>query len=353
MLRIKKTALVLILLAAGFASCKREITSSAYFILPEEGSRVMKGDEITLKLAGNAGSFDSVQYLLDTSIVGTKADTTSLKVPSSDLSLGIRMVTARVFSGEKVNETTTNIVLLPGSPAKKYTFEVVKKYPHDTSAFTQGLEFHDGVFYESDGGYADAGGSSLRKVELTTGKVLKKLDLPGNIFAEGLTLVGDKLIQLTWQNGIGLIYNKDSFEKLGEFAYQASAEGWGLCFDGKRLLKSDGTNRIYFLNKDTYKEEGYIEVYGQNGIINSLNELEWVDGKIYANAWQTDIIYVIDPQSGAVEAEVNLSGLLPSKDRTADTDVLNGIAWDAEGKRLFVTGKNWDTLFQIKLVELK
>ncbi|WP_407428604.1 glutaminyl-peptide cyclotransferase [Arcticibacter sp.] len=353
---MRKAVILFVLFVSVFASCKRELTSSAYFLLPEEGSRVKRGSEITLKLSGEAGSFDSVQYLLDTAYVGSKQDTTSLKVSSQALGLGIRTLTAKVYTGEKVKETTTNIVVVPEKDPIRYTYEVVNTFPHDSSAYTQGLEYQDGIFYESDGGYAsqgDIGGSSLRKVEPTSGKVLKKLDMPDNVFAEGLTLVGDKLIQLTWENRIGFVYNKDSFEKLAEFPYQESQQGWGLCFDGSKIYKSDGTNRIYTLNKDSYVEEGYIQVYDQNGPVDSLNELEWIDGQIYANVYQEDRIVRIDPSTGAVTADINMVGLLPSKDRSENTDVLNGIAWDVKGQRLFVTGKKWNTMFEIKLKEVQ
>ncbi|WP_069658671.1 glutaminyl-peptide cyclotransferase [Arcticibacter eurypsychrophilus] len=352
---MRKSAFLFVLFALGFASCKRENATSTYFVSPEEGSAVKQGQDLVLKLSGELGSFDSVRYLLDTNYLGTKTDTSSFRSRTDSLSLGIKVIVARVFKNGEFKETTTNIVLLPSKDPIKYSFEVLHAFPHDTSSYTQGLEFHEGIFYESAGGYPTdgIGFSSLRKVEPATGKVLKNLDMPATIFAEGLTLVGDKLIQLTWENHIGIVYEKDSFKKVGEFPYQASSEGWGLCFDGQRLYKSDGTNRIYFLNKDTYQEDGFIEVYGQSGAVSELNELEWIDGQIYANVYQKDRIVIIDPQSGAVVGDVNLSGLLPAKDRFENTDVLNGIAWDAKGKRLFVTGKKWNTLFQIKLVEKK
>jgi len=352
---MKKTAIIFCLFVSVFASCKRELTRSAYFVSPEEGNRIKRGSTLTLRL-GDVGTFDSVQYLLDTTHVGSKQDTGALSVSSANLGLGIRIVTAKIFHGNDVKETTTNVVVLPENAPLRYTYQVVNSFPHDSSAYTQGLEYHDGIFYESDGGYAsqgDIGGSSLRKVEPATGKVLKKLDMPENVFAEGITLVGDKLIQLTWQNRIGFVYNKSSFEKLAEFPYQSSAEGWGLCFDGNKIYKSDGSNKIYTLNKDTYLEEGYVEVYDQNGPVDMLNELEWIDGQIYANVYETDRIVRIDPRSGAVTGDINMAGLLPAKDRFENTNVLNGIAWDAQGKRLFVTGKKWNTLFEIKLKEVQ
>lgn len=301
---------------------------------------------MTLKIDAESGSFDSIAYLLDTVFITSRKDTSSVSVQTSDLSLGIKVLTAKVYEGAEYKEVTTNIVLLPTEVPVQYKYEVVNTFPHDTSAFTQGLEYHDGIFYESDG---MQGESSLRKVDPTSGKVLKKIDMPETIFAEGLTIVGDKLIQLTWRNLIGIVYNKDTFEKLREFPYQASQEGWGLCYDGKNIYKSDGTNRIYTLNKDTYLEEGYIEVYSNKGAIDSLNELEYINGRIYANVWERNSIVIINPSTGVVEGELDLTDLYPLESRNPTADVLNGIAWDAAGKRLFVTGKRWDKVFELRV----
>src|SRR5690606_27969892 len=166
----------------------------------------------------------------------------------------------------------------------------------------------------------------------------------------GMTIVGDKIIQLNWRNPkIGLVYNKKTFAQIGEFSYEQSAERWGICYDGTRLIKSDGTSRLYFLNKDTYVEEGFIEVHDSKGPIDSLNELEYINGKIYANVYTKDIIVIIDPSTGAVEGEINLIGIYPDK---ADYDnALNGIAYDRTGDRLFVTGKLWNKLYHIELIE--
>src|SRR5690606_23396759 len=239
-------------------------------------------------------------------------------------------------------------IIVPASAPEQYAFSVVNTYPHDDKAYTQGLEYKDGFLYESTG---LKGQSTLRKVELNTGKVVKKVDLPANLFGEGLTIEGDKIIQLTWQEGIGIVYDLNTFEKLREFNYQASQEGWGIAFDGERFIKSDGSNRLYFLDKDTYQETGFIEVFNDKGAVDQLNELEIINGKVYANVYTTDKIMIIDPLSGKVEGEINLIGLLPQSHHTHETDWLNGIAYDKEQDRLFVTGKNWDTLFEIKLLE--
>ncbi len=225
------------------------------------------------------------------------------------------------------------------------TYKTVNVYPHDTKAFTEGLVYHDGSLFESIG---LNGQSELRKVELETGKVLKREVIPPQYFAEGLTLVGDKLIQLSWQTQKGFVYDRDSFKLLRTFTYPT--EGWGLTYDGKRLIMSDGTPSLYFLDPTTLRRTGSVTVTGPDGPIRNLNELEFIDGQVYANVWQTEKIVRIDPRSGKVTALIDLTGLLPHTDLTAGADVLNGIAYDAKGKRLFVTGKFWPFLFQINLV---
>jgi glutamine cyclotransferase len=243
------------------------------------------------------------------------------------------------------------LVLPPN--AKNYSFEVVNEFPHDTKAYTQGLQFEDGVLYETTGGPEDLARegivTSIRKVDLNTGKVLK-IEKPDGFFGEGMTIVEDKIVFLSWRSNKGYFYSKDSFKKLREFNYENSKEGWGITNEGTRLIKSDGTNKLYFLNSNTGNEEGFITVYDENGKVDSLNELEYIDGKVYANVYGQEIIVIINPQTGAVEGRINLVGLY-TKDRQAYDNELNGIAYDAAGKRLFVTGKLWPKLYEIKLIE--
>ncbi|MGH9752589.1 MAG: glutaminyl-peptide cyclotransferase [Blastocatellia bacterium] len=225
-----------------------------------------------------------------------------------------------------------------------YTYEVIKAYPHDKKAFTQGLVFHQGVLYESTG---LEGSSSLRRVELETGKVLKKIDVPAQFFAEGLALFNGHLYQLTWQTQQGFVYDLDSFEKLREFSY--AGEGWGLTRDANSLIMSDGSSRLRFLDPHTFDVQRMITVQDGRRDVAQLNELEYIKGEIYANVWQTNRIARIDPQSGRVSAWIDLSGLLPSEARLDPDAVLNGIAYDETSDRLFVTGKRWPKLFEIKL----
>ena len=231
------------------------------------------------------------------------------------------------------------------SAIPRYTYEIVNVFPHDPEAFTQGLLFDQGQLYESTG---LEGLSSIRRVELQTGQVLARQPLTGTYFGEGIAIVGEKLYQLTWQERTGFIYNKTTFVQQGEFSYPT--EGWGITFDGERLIMSDGTARLYFWDPDTLAELGTLDVHDETGQpIPMLNELEYVKGEIFANIWQTDLIARIEPATGAVIGWIDLSGLLPNTARTPATDVLNGIAYLPEGDRLFVTGKRWPQLFEIRL----
>jgi glutamine cyclotransferase len=236
-------------------------------------------------------------------------------------------------------------VSVPGTLAELMTYEVVQAYPHDPGSFTQGLILEDGVFYESAGLYGE---SSLRKVALETGEALQQVDLPGMYFAEGLTDWNDTLIQLTWQEHVGFVYDKESFAQVGTF--EVATEGWGLTQDGERLIMSDGTANLYFLDPETFAVLDSVTVTDQGQEIVNLNELEWVNGEVFANIWQTDSIVRIDPETGKVLGWIDLSGLLPPEERSPETNVLNGIAYDPEANRLFVTGKLWPKLYEIRLV---
>ena len=318
------------------------------FKAPEQGQSYSLGEDVKVQLdVPEDGKISSVNYLLDGKPAGTKNNGDALVLKTGDLSLGYKLITAIVDNGSKKDTLTINIVLKSAVKPTTQGYKVIHTFPHDTSSYTQGLEYHNGRFLESSGEY---GFSTLKWVNLQTGKDIQKIDLDKKYFGEGSTLVGDKIILLTWKEDIGFIYDAKSLKQLGTFPYQNSREGWGLTYDGQRIIKSDGTNRIWFLNAANYKEESYIDVYDNNGQVDQLNELEYIDGKIYANIYQTDKIAVIDPKNGSVLSYIDLTGILPAKDRYANTDVLNGIAWDAAGKRLFVTGKKFSKLFQIQLV---
>ena len=225
------------------------------------------------------------------------------------------------------------------------TSEVVHTYPHDSAAFTQGLVYAEGILFEGTGGYGE---SSLRRVELETGSVLQQYDLPPQYFGEGIALWGDRIIQLTWKAGRGLVYEKDTFNPVEEFSYPG--EGWGLTHDGARLIMSNGSSSLIFLDPDTFAETGRLPVHDQGVPVSRLNELEYIDGHIFANVWLTDRIARISPDTGEVTGWIDLTGLLDPETAGEEADVLNGIAYDAENDRLFVTGKRWPSLFEIQII---
>lgn len=224
-------------------------------------------------------------------------------------------------------------------------YRVIERYPHDRTAFTQGLLWRDGHLYESTG---QRGASGVRQVRLEDGAVLKREAIPAQYFGEGLADWGDRLISLTWRHGIGFVRDLDSFALVTAFTYPG--EGWGLTRDDRRLIMSDGTAELRFLDPETFGETGRVRVTDDGEPVTNLNELEWIEGEVWANIWGSDRIARIDPGTGRVTAWVDLTGLLPAGDRPG-ADVLNGIAWDGQDRRLFVTGKYWPALFHIEVIE--
>lgn len=228
----------------------------------------------------------------------------------------------------------------------EYTCQVVRSYPHDPTAFTQGLAFADGFLYEGTG---LEGKSSLRKVELATGQVLRRHDLAADLFGEGIALVGDRIIQLTWKAGLAFVYDRDTFAERERFHY--GGEGWGITFDGTHLITSDGSDTLRFRDPETFAEVRAVKVSRHGSPLERLNELEYVEGEVYANVWQYDFIARIDPRTGKVVGSIDVAGLYPPEQRhDPAAEVPNGIAYDARGKRLFLTGKNWPRLFEVRVV---
>jgi glutamine cyclotransferase len=230
-------------------------------------------------------------------------------------------------------------------PTPIYGYEIVHVWPHDREAFTQGLVFNDGKLLESTG---EVGRSSLRRVELETGKVLQKVEVPPPYFAEGITLLKGKIYQLTWQHQLGLVYDAWTFEKIGQFNYQG--EGWGVANDGQSLILSDGSSHIRFLDPDNFQVRKTIAVFDGSQPVSEINELEYIHGEIYANIWHADRIARIDPQTGHVVGWINLAGLLSPGEVQDEEAVLNGIAYDEASGRIFVTGKLWPKLFEIRVI---
>jgi glutaminyl-peptide cyclotransferase len=244
---------------------------------------------------------------------------------------------------EPTSSPTTSPTSQPIISSVIYTYEIITVYPHDTNAFTQGLTFGNGILYESTGQL-----SSLRRVDLESGVVEQEVILPAEFFGEGLTVVNNSLIQLTWQNHIGFIYDKVTFDLMGNFTY--STEGWGLTYNGSKLIMSDGTSNLYFLDPTTFQKTGQVSVHDGNTSITNINELEYVNGDVYANIWLQQKIAIINPQNGQVKGWIDLSGIYQSNDPNA---VLNGIAYDSQTDRLYVTGKDWPKLYQITITPTK
>ncbi len=295
---------------------------------------------LTIEVSEKANKpIDSIRYYLD----GIRIEKST---NISEKKLGKHAVSATVFYEGQQKQLTNTIHFYAESSPTIYTYEIINEYPHDEKAFTQGLEYHNGFLYESTGQYGE---SSLRKVEINTGEVLKKYALDKQFFGEGITIFNDKIYMLTWKKMKGFIFDLESFEQQGEFSYSQSKEGWGLTHTSDKLVKSDGTERIWFLNTETQKEESFIEAYTNDRKTGELNELEYINGKIYANKWQKNSMLIINPNTGAVEGVANLKGLQEKANEKGSDNVLNGIAYDAENDRLFVTGKRWKLLFEIKL----
>ena len=333
---------ILLISVLLFSSCEEE-----YQFVFDSPKKISVNQPLNISLKEkNDQLIDKITYSLDGKTIENPSNITI-----SDMRLGKHVVAAMVFYGNKTKKLTNTITFLADKTYDVYNYKVINTYPHDATAYTQGLEFHNGFLYESTGHY---GRSSLRKVDLKTGKVLQKMEVPKKYFAEGMTIYKDKIYQLTWQNKIGLIYNLDDFEQIGTFEYGQSAEGWGLAFDGKNIYKSDGTEKIWILDPETMKEKKFIEVYTSKQALKELNELEFVNGKIYANVWMKNVITIINPKNGAVEGVADMNSLvkrMTNAQHLKKDDVLNGIAYDKVGNRLFVTGKNWNTLFEIELVK--
>jgi glutaminyl-peptide cyclotransferase len=264
--------------------------------------------------------------------------------PFTELALGTALFLAVGLSLLALGGCGRDSSARPKRELPVFTYEVAHAWPHQRDAFTQGLVFLDGALLESTG---LNGQSSLRRVDLQTGDVLQRTELPPEYFAEGLAALDGKLFQLTWRNHKCFVYDLHSFRLEKEFAYDG--EGWGLTTDGHRLIMSDGTDQIRFIDPKTFKEDRRIGVKALGQPVYRLNELEYVKGEIYANVWGTDQVMRIDPATGEVAGVIDFTGLLPSRDRDNNTDVLNGIAYDPDGQRLLVTGKCWPTLFEVSL----
>jgi len=320
-------------------------------ITPDAGTTYKSGELIPIKAHyTGATNVDSIIYFVDSLKVGGLKDSAVFSLKTDSMTLGIKLISAKIYRGGGFQEASTNIVLLAAKSPEKMTYKIEKVFPHDTSAYTEGLLYQDGYLYESTG---DEGHSTLRKVDVVTGKVIKMARLDAQYFGEGISIVGDKIIMLTYkQPEKAFVFDKKTFNLLSTFNNNVGEEGWGMTFDGNKLYFDDRTNRIWFLDKNTYHQTGFIDVYTNTAPVDSVNELEYINGKLYSNIFLKDYIITINPKTGAVLQKADMSKLWPLSQRPAGFDneqnVLNGIAWDEKGKRLFVTGKKWPHLYQIK-----
>ena len=286
-------------------------------------------------------SIDSIQYFLNGERISESISLLKNK-------LGKQTLEATVYFNNKSQVVSSNVTILNSEAPKIYTFNIINQYPHDITSYTQGIEFFNDHLYESTGQYKE---SKLRHINYKTGEVLKNIDLANEYFGEGLTILNGKIYQLTWQKGTGFVYDLNTFNKLSSFKYGNSKEGWGLCNDTNTIYKSDGTEKIWLLNPKTLVEQGFIQVFTNKGKIGRINELEWVNGQIYANIYQKDGVAIINPENGAVIAVIDFSSLKKKVTQHEKLDVLNGIAYNPTTKTIFVTGKRWDKLFEVEIVE--
>jgi len=321
-------------------NCSSDLSSGFKIQIKSSGDKILLDDEIFINvISPNNKIIDSIEYYLNGELV-------SNEVKLVDYKVGENNVSVKIFSNNETISINKKFDIYSNIEPEIMTYNVISEYTHDKNAYTQGLEFYKNQLYESTG---LNGKSTLRKSDYKSGEILNIVNLDYEYFGEGLTVINDKIYQLTWKNNIGIIYDLD-FNKIGTFDYGKSKEGWGLCNDGSFIYKSDGTNKIWVLDPETLQEIRFIEVLTNKSRIKNINELEYIDGKIYANTYQfnRDVVIVINPLNGVVERVIDFSGIRDRVTQKVDLDVMNGIAY-FDGK-MFVTGKNWDKLFEVKIV---
>ena len=290
---------------------------------------------------------DSIVYYVNDQKIASKKGLEKVMYPLAGKKFGYQNLKAAVYFDGDYEEATTRVELVSDIEPKLLNYEIINTYPHDTLSFTEGFEFFRDTLMESTGTPEGRSGY-FRKYNYKTGQAYKQVNLEPQYFGEGITVLNNKVYQLTWQSNVGFIYDANTLKRLKTFNFDKKIEGWGMTNDGKNIYQSDGTEKIWTMNPETQKMINSINVYTNSNKIKSINELEWIDGKIYGNIWQKDAIAIINPTTGAVEGVLNLAGLR-SKIKYAHADVLNGIAYNPKTKTIFVTGKNWDKMFEIKV----
>lgn len=341
--------LATILLALALGSCgNSQKEKESYFSFDENTLKPLyKSDEkVVLDLLNPENkTIDSVVYFANNEKVSSIKGNGKFTFDLNGKKLGYQNLKALVyFEGDTVS-ANTRVEVASNIVPKLLNYTVVNSYPHEVKAFTEGFEFFRDTLIESTG---QNGNSYFAKIDYKTGKTIKKVDLDQQYFGEGITVINNKIYQLTWQNNEGFIYDANTMKKIKSFKYDKMVEGWGMTNDGKHIYQSDGTEKIWKMDPETQKLVDFVNVYTNDSKIKSVNELEWIDGKIYGNIWQKDAVAVINPQTGAVEAVLDLTGLR-AKVTNPEAEVLNGIAYNKKTKTIFVTGKNWNKTFEIKV----
>ena len=296
----------------------------------------------------NSKEIDSIAYFVNDKKVGSTKGAQKFNFALKDQKLGYQYLKSSVYFGSNFSDATKRIELVSNIEPKLLKYKLVNTYPHDKKSFTEGFEFYNDTLYESTG---QEGASFIKKYDYKTGKIFKQIDLDKQYFGEGITFINGKLFQLTYKNKKGFIYNAKTLKLEKTFDFEKDIEGWGMTNDGKYIYQTDGTEKIWKVDPETQKMVDYINVYSGTSKIKSINELEWINGKIYTNVWFKDAIAVVNPANGAVEGILNLSELRKSMNDITTDDVLNGIAYNPKTKTIFVTGKNWSKMFEITVSE--
>lgn len=314
----------------------------------EQNKKSVVGDNITISVKeSKISEKDTITLLInDEEITKLTLNNYEYKWNTKNTKVGRNIIEIEINKNNNHFRKTKNIILLSNITPKEYTYKVKNVYKHDVNAYTQGLFYKDGFLYEATG---LKGQSTIRKVKLETGEVIHGFAIPKDVFGEGIVLFDNKIVQISWQAGRGFVYDFNTFEVIDEFSY--NGEGWGICTDGKKLFMTNGSAEIKILETQSYSTIKTLQAYDNEGAVVYLNELEYINGYIYANIYQYEKIAKIDPSNGKVLAYIDLTGILPMNDYVASTDVLNGIAYDEKTNRIFVTGKKWPKLFEVEFVK--